>query len=59
MKQEKGALLFFTTGPRTAGVSQDFIIPHPSVMRGRKADVRERKRGRGEQRTGGKKERGV
>lgn len=36
--------LFSETGPRTAWVSRGFIIPRPSVMRRRKADVRERKR---------------
>lgn len=53
----KGELLFFTTGPRTARVSQGFIILHPSVMRRRKADVRERKREGEEKRGGGKKKR--
>lgn len=37
-------LLFSEMGPRTAWTSRGFIIPHPSVMRRRKADVRERKR---------------
>lgn len=37
-------VLFSAMGPRTAWVSRPFIIPHPSVMRRRKADVRERKR---------------
>lgn len=43
-RERESELLFSETGPRTAWVSRSFIIPHPSVMRRRKADVRERKR---------------
>lgn len=59
VETRKGELLFFTPGPRTAWASQGFIILHPSVMRGRKADVRERKRGRKRTEEGEIKERGV
>lgn len=44
-REERGrGVLFSAMGPRTAWVSRPFIIPHPSVMRRRKADVRKRKR---------------